>query len=150
MNKNKKVYVDINNAHTDDMVKVLQKIIDDGVDPFSLEYMHKYHGKPILKVATHWYVTESKWIYPNAKNHLLFVTIRYVESIIELKPDDIVEFLSLIDEFSTEYGIKGGAVCMRFGETSLTGATVKHLHAHLFEADMEKGSVTFPVGRKKR
>lgn len=150
MEKIGKVFVDVNNARNDEMVKVLEQIVTEGIDPFSLDHMGKHHKKPILKIGKHWFVTENQWMYPNSKHQFVFVTIKYAESFTDLDPEVFVELLSLATEFCEEYSIKGGALCMRFGDTSLTGATVKHLHAQLIESDTEKGTVVFPIGKSKK
>ncbi|MDB5188961.1 MAG: Histidine triad domain protein [Candidatus Nomurabacteria bacterium] len=149
MTENKKVFVDINNVRNEEMRQMWQKIIDDGVDPFDLQYLSQYHPKPILKVGKHWFVTENNFIYPNAKHQFLFITIKYAETLADLEPEASAELLSLADEYCTEYNIQGGALCMRFGRTSVTGASVKHLHAQLIESDIEQGTVVFPIGKRK-
>jgi len=150
MNKDKKVYVDINNARSEKYAQQLQQIIDNGDDPFSMEYIQKYHPKPILKIGKYWYVTEIQDPYENAKQHFLIISNTFVETFKDMSDEAFSELRKLNEEVCEEYGITGGALCMRFGETSITGATVKRLHAHLIATDIEKGTVKFPVGRRKR
>ena len=48
-----------------------------------------------------------------------------------------------------KFELKGGALAMRFGETTYTGASVCHIHAHLIVPKTEKGkalTVEFPIG----
>ncbi len=144
----KKAYVDINNAHGEKMLATLQQIIEDGVDPFSLEHMQKYHERPILEIGKYWFVTENQWPYPNTRVHLLFITVEYAETFKDIPSDAFAELEELCEKYSEQYGVEGGALCMRFGKTSMTGATVKHLHAQLIEANMEGDGVKFPIKRK--
>jgi diadenosine tetraphosphate (Ap4A) HIT family hydrolase len=146
--QSKKVYVDINNVRNEEMRVVWQKIIDEGYDPFDIEHLWKTHPKPILKRGKHWFVTENNWLYPNAKNQFLFITMEYAETLSELPAEVVTELFTLSSEFCKEYNIVGGALCMRFGETSVTGATVKHIHAQLIQSDLEKGTVMFPIGKR--
>jgi hypothetical protein len=150
MNNTDITFVDINNVRNDEMRHMWQKIIDDGVDPFDLQYMSNYHPKPILKVGKDWFITENNWMYPNAKHQFLFITKEYAETFADITPEAFIELQTLLIEFCTEYNIKGGALCWRFGDTSVTGATVKHLHAQLIESDIEQGTVIFPVGKRNK
>ena len=46
----------------------------------------------------------------------------------------------------------GGGFCIRFGDTLHSGATVKHLHAHLIEPDVKNKKyepVSFYIGGQK-
>ncbi|MES2224713.1 MAG: hypothetical protein V4478_01870 [Patescibacteria group bacterium] len=144
----KPLYVDVSNARNEEYKKLLQEIADNGDDPFSREFIEKYHGKPIIKTGTYWYITPSKQPYPNAKYNFLFISNFYAETVKDLDPAAFAELQQLHIEICEEYQIDGGALCMRFGKTSATGATVKRLHAQLIVSDPTQGSVLFPIGKK--
>jgi hypothetical protein len=80
----------------------------------------------------------------------MIVAKEYAESLADMEPEAGAELFMLSDELIQKHDIQGGALCMRFGETSATGATVKRLHAQLIVSDTEQGNVLFPIGRKKR
>ncbi len=131
----KKVYVDIRNVRNEEMRQLWQQIIDDGVDPFAPEHLHKYHKKPILKTTEYWIVTENQHPYAGKKNHFLFITRKYYEHFSELPPEAKLDLFSLVESVCQEYNIVGGGFVMRFGDTSKSGGTVKHLHAQLIEPE---------------
>jgi diadenosine tetraphosphate (Ap4A) HIT family hydrolase len=146
----KKVFVDINNAHGEAYTAYLQQLLDRGIDPFSLESMLETQPELMLKIGKYWFVTNNKFPYAKTRTHLLFITVEYAESFSDIPSEAFAELAALQEEFIKQYSIKGGCVCMRFGDTSQTGATVKHLHAQLIEAEEGAGGVEFPIGRKKR
>ena len=47
-----------------------------------------------------------------------------------------------------DYNIPGGALCFRFGDCSLSGASLKRLHAHIIKP-FEEDKVRFPIGGHK-
>lgn len=143
-------FLDINNSRTDEQRIAMQRIIENGYDPFLKENILKEHKNPILKEGKYWFVTENQWPYNNIRKQFLFITQMYVETLSELNGEAFQELLLLANEICNEYGIKGGALCGRFGDTKISGATVKHLHFQVIESDPEKGHVLFCIGAFKK
>ncbi len=133
-----KLYVDIGNVRTEEMRKLWQKIIDEGVDPFAIEHIAKYHKNPILDETEHWFVTENDFPYEGKKNHFIFITKKYYEHFEELSMAEITDLFAFFQKICDQYAIKGGGLIMRFGDTSKSGGTVKHLHAQLIEPEENK------------
>jgi diadenosine tetraphosphate (Ap4A) HIT family hydrolase len=144
--KDKKDFLDLNNSRTEKQKVAMTRIIEGGYDPFLRENILKEHEKPILKETKHWFVTENQWAYTNSKKQILFITQTYMETLEELSGEAFKELLQLVKEICTEFDIKGGALCGRFGDTKISGATVKHLHFQVIESDTEKGAVLFCIG----
>lgn len=143
----KQIFVDINNARgREKLLPKLQRSIDTNEDPFSLEHIAKYHGKPIMEVCNHWYVTESDHIYPGAKQHFLIIAKEYIETVHDITPEAQAEMFEIIKKLSREHNITGGGFFMRYGDSNLTGATVKRLHAHVIGPDPDGDGVRIPLG----
>ncbi len=150
MNNDKKVFVDINNAGgRKPLMEKLQKSLDTGEDPFAPEHIAKYHKKPIIKSGTWWYITESESPYPAARHHFLAIATEYWETLQEIVPEGWTEIGMMMKELCEEYAIPGGGFFFRFGDTELTGATVKRLHVHLIVPEPGAGNILIPLGRKK-
>ena len=138
MNEIKKVYVDIDNARDDSQREILRKIIESGDDPFDPENLLKYHNKPILIKGKYWWATENQWPYKGSKKHFFLIYVKkYIDSIQEIPSEAFVELIQIVQRLSMEHSIIGGGLCMRFGDTKKTGATVKRLHVQLIEPDMD-------------
>jgi len=148
--ENKKVFVDIDNARTDEQRQAMLRIIERGVDPFSMEDILKEHKKPILKEGKYWFVTENQYKYKNAKKQFLLISNLYAETLSDLTGEAFKELLTLAKEICKEYDIKGGALCARFGDTKISGATVKRLHFQIIESDTELDPTLFYIGAEKK
>ncbi len=141
-------HIDSRNARTERYKKVLSDIAHAQVCPFCPESF-KWHTKPILKREGSWLITENFQPYPNAKYHFLLVGGKHKESLAELTAEDLKSVIKLTNWATQEFDIKGGGLTMRFGETLYTGATVRHLHAHLIVPTVDNDQVSpvyFPIG----
>lgn len=133
-------HVNLNNARrpqNDTYEKVIKKIEGDLVCPFCSKHLSSYHKKPILKEGKHWLVTTNMYPYENAKHHFLFIHKNHIVNTSDMKPEAFVELHEHIQWITQEYNCPGGTLMMRCGDTSVTGATVTHIHAHFIVADFE-------------
>lgn len=141
-----KVFVNIKNAKgREEYVQMLQKIIDDGIDPFDPQYIRRNHPHPILKQYTHWFITKSAHPYPGSIHHIMVISNIYAEFFEELNPDAAIELQKIIAEVNIEHKISGGGFWMRYGDSEFTGATVKRLHGHIIAADPDGPGVRIPL-----
>jgi ATP adenylyltransferase len=142
-------FINLANAREGNQKKVMEEIAVDGVCPFCPENLAKYHKQPILKDGKYWLLTTNQWPYKYTKKHLLAIAKKHVTHINELSKDAVNELMEMFIEAAKEYGIGGGGIGLRFGNTDHTGATVSHLHAHLIEPEPDHPSdspVRFKIG----
>ena len=128
MEINKTKYLDFTHARTDDQIELMKKINDDGVCPFCAEHFKKYHPKEVLKETDWWFVTENMSPYEGTEVHLIFVYKKHVTMISEVLHEAMAEIPQIVAWAEKEFGLKGGALFMRFGDTRYTGGSVDHLH----------------------
>ncbi len=140
----KKKVVDPRYARKGEYKDVIETIDKGGKCPFCPDNF-KYHKHPVLKRHGNWFITKISWPYENHKFHFIIVREKHGENISELTANDMNAILLLVKWAVNKFKIKGGAIAMRFGETSYTGATVCHLHAHLIVPKKWK-TVNFPIG----
>lgn len=146
--KDKSTKVDPRNARSDHYREVITEIVEEKVCPFCPETF-KWHTKPILRDDGHWLITENFQMYENAQFHFLVISKEHKENFSQLTTEDFRSIAGLINWATEEYKIAGGGITMRFGDTLYTGATIKHLHAHLIVPIVEDGQplpVYFPIG----
>ncbi len=116
----------------------MQKIEQDGVCPFCVEYFTKYHPKPIIKETDSWFLTENMSPYKGTKIHLMFVYKKaHVRFPSEITPESRADLFDLMSYAIETFKIEGGSFFMRFGDTKYNGSSVEHLHAHLVVGDIE-------------
>lgn len=149
MERSNSSLVDPRNARTKEYKRVMSEIVAKGVCPFCPKTF-KWHTKPILKRDRQWFITENFTPYPNAQYHFIVISKQHKENLSELSVEDLCSILNLMNWTTKKFKIKGGGITMRFGDTLYTGATVKHLHAHLIVPIVKAGKpplpVYFPIG----
>lgn len=132
----KKKHVAVTNARPGTgYLEVLKKIENHGVCPFCSEHLATYHPNPILEERKHWKITNSAFPYKPARVHLLLIHKEHIEHIDELSEEAWNELHVIIVEQTKRLGIAGGTFLLRFGDTTFTGGSVTHLHAHLVQSD---------------
>ncbi|MCX6712839.1 MAG: HIT domain-containing protein [Candidatus Vogelbacteria bacterium] len=129
--------------------QVIKTIDQHGKCPFCPANF-KYHKKPILKKYQSWILTENSWPYSNTDKHFIIISAQHKEQFSDLTSEDFLAVKYLANWAIKKFGIKGGALTIRFGDTNYTGATVCHLHFHLISPKLDKNglskTVTFPIG----
>lgn len=143
-------FVNIVNARKGEYKRVIETIAKTGQCPFCPKNF-KYHKKPIYKTKGNWFLTNNSWPYKNTSQHLVIIDKKHKEKFSELKNKDLAEVGYLVNFAIKKWRIKGGALCMRFGDTKFTGASVAHLHFHIISPELNKKTqrakvVKFPIG----
>lgn len=128
----------------------LEDILAQGVCPFCPENFN-WHPNPILRKLGRWIITQNRQPYENTKHHFLLKGDEHKESLAELTPLDWVSMRGLISWAMEEFKFEGGGLAIRFGPSNYTGATVRHLHAHLIVPELDPKTnqaiaVSFPFG----
>lgn len=160
-----KAFVDIANARKGEYKKVIEAIAETRQCPFCPEnfkypiktkgekeiHLFAYHKKPIYKTKGGWFLTNNSWPYKNTGCHLLIIGKKHKENFSELTQKDLTEVNYLTNFAVKKWKIKGGAVCMRFGKTKFTGASVSHIHFHIISPQIDEKTrrarvVKFPIG----
>lgn len=130
--------VEMSNARLDEQREVMEGILDDGVCPFCIGSLRRYHKKPLLEEGEHWIVTENQWPYGHTAFQLLFIAREHVRTLADLGENvgpAFAELGVLATKYLDVYGTDTAGFGMRIGNPAETGGTVDHLHAHLMKID---------------
>ena len=114
---------------------VIAQIQSDNVCPFCPDQLEKYHKNPIIKRTEYWTLTTNMYPYKNAKFHFLLILKNHKNDTGELSKEEWSELHENTNWLVKEYGLPGATLMMRCGDTSHTGASVTHLHAHFVAPD---------------
>lgn len=150
MNKkdiSKKKLVDPRNARAPGYKEIIEEAAAEKECPLCPPM--KWHPNPILEDDGRWLITKNSHPYEHTQHHLLIISKKHIEELRDLADEDLTSILKLIKWASRKFNIQGGGLTMRFGDTLYTGATIKHLHAHLIVPTVEDGKVLpvyFPIG----
>ena len=123
--------VHIEHGRSEKQKEVMRKIVEDGVDPFDWDQLSKYHEQPVLKKGNYWLITPNDNPYEGSALHLLLIYRDRIDSFAAMPVTDWIELLGMIRWIQGEYGLTYGALVMRFGKLSLSGASVDHPHMHV-------------------
>jgi dihydrofolate reductase len=142
--------VDTTYAKSGRYLEVLEEILAHGVCPFCPEHFD-WHPNPILKEDNGWLITRSMQPYEHTAEHFMLIRQAHAERLEELTDEDWVTVGRLCRWAVSEFDLSGGGLTFRWGDPVYTGATVRHLHAHLIipELNPETGHakvVSFPIG----
>ncbi|QQS22524.1 HIT domain-containing protein [bacterium] len=124
--------VNVNSAYNEEYREVLEKIEKSGQCPAPFckdkgpNHKHKIEYK-----SEFWKVTRNTYNYQNAKFAFLIIPNRHVEDFLEILIAEWRELRRIIRYLVKKHDLKGYTFMWRMGETSHTGASVVHLHAHL-------------------
>lgn len=143
----KSQFVDLTHARTDDQRSVMGQIAEDGVCPFCPEHLAAYHHNPVIRETEHLVLTESQWPYKCTTHHFLIIPKKHAETIGALPAQVFVELHEITAWVEQTYQLQGGALCIRFGNTSFSGGSVNHLHMHIIVPDASQEPVRFKIGR---
>jgi len=132
-------FVNLVNARSEEQLQVMTEIERQGHCPFCRENLDRYHKNPILKEGKFWLLTENQWPYEKVKHQLLAIYKTHVEHIKDIDPEAGKELFEIFSEETKKRNIPGGGIAIRFGisPNGNYGSTVSHIHAHLFEPDLE-------------
>lgn len=127
----------LDHARTPEQTANMEQIAADGVCPFCPEHLAIYHEAPVVHEGEHWLVTANDYPYDYTRHHLLLIPKVHAEHLGQLPVVAGNELIEICQTYEQALGISGGALVMRFGEPSETGATIRHLHLHLIVPELE-------------
>jgi len=154
MKKSSGKQVDVKNAEIvrrEEYVKVLDKIIKEGMCPFCEENLMKHHTQPILFKSKHWLVTKNAWPYEGTQYHFLLIARTHVECIEKISKEAWSDLHKHWNKLQREHKFNGGTFFIRSGNVIMTGATVRHLHANIVvgkQRDDKAESIRTVIGFK--
>ena len=132
----KKEFVNLDNARHDDQLELMKKIKEGKFCPFCPEYEVKAELGQLIKKTKHWTMRKNRWPYENTREHILIIHNAHAERMNDLSAEAWKELFGLVKWAEKKFHIEGGAFGMRFGNPAKNGATVDHLHTHVFTANI--------------
>ncbi len=137
-------FVDLANVRSQDQMKVYLDILERNIDPFgSLEEILAL-GNELLYDLKHCWVIRNKF-YTDRKHHFVLIMKEFAQSPEDLSDEVYLAVRRTVKQIKHDHNITGGMFGCRFGDSRLSGASVKRLHFHLIEPH-EKNPIPFWVG----
>jgi diadenosine tetraphosphate (Ap4A) HIT family hydrolase len=129
-------FVDLANVRGKEQMEQYRQILEGNYDPFeSVEKILELKNE-VVYIHKNWIIFKNQH-YKGRKNSFVAVLRRFATDPGELDMMETLDAFKIFKELCDEYDIRGGAFFMRFGDTRLSGASVKHLHFHIVEPNPE-------------
>lgn len=133
-------FVDIANCRSTKQQETYLKIYRENYDPFAERSSIEALGNEIFDESDHWITIKNKhYKHTDRKHHLVVILKRFIKTPDDLTEEEILDAFKVIRELNKTLQISGGAILMRYGDTRLSGASVKHLHFHVVEPNRNTG-----------
>lgn len=129
--KQKTLFVDIENTRTPEMRVKWKKILKSGENPFDLKYFHKWVEGKIIMRSRYWFVFINNYPYDDIEHQFVIVSKKFYTNVVQIPQGEFANLQIITKKLIAKYGIKGGGLSMRFGDTKLSSGTVMHIHAQL-------------------
>lgn len=133
------------NSREQEQLDIMMKDEYVGKDPLDPKYIEN----DIAFETDFWSVSWNKFPYDGAKKQFLIVIKQPVYDMADLSPEMWLDLQGVLAKLKNDFGVIGGAFCMRYGDPALSGASLKRLHAHAILPD-DGCKVSFKVGGKSR
>ena len=114
------------------------------IDPLSSDVLEN----EVVFTTEWWHISKNKFPYEGAEIHFLLTSLRPIYKIEDMPKEMWEDLKEVWIKLMAEYNISGGALCFRFGDCGLSGASLKRLHAHIIKP-LEENKVKFPIGGHK-
>lgn len=131
------------NARKQEQLDIMMDMESHDRDPLDPNYIEQ----DILFTTTYWYISKNRFPHQGTGEQYLIVAKDPEYDIKEMSSEMWLELKAIWLTLTEKYNIPGGALCFRFGDQELSGASLKRLHAHLVMPTDEK--VRFPIGGHK-
>jgi diadenosine tetraphosphate (Ap4A) HIT family hydrolase len=137
-------YVYPPNARQQSQLDIMVTQEGKGIDPFDPEII----DQDILFSTNNWYVSRNRFPYEGIEHQFLVIAYNPVYRIEDMSAEMWSELNYIWNKLSADFNIPGGALCFRFGDPALSGASLRRLHAHLI-VPKENVKAKFSIGGRK-
>ena len=131
------------NARKQEQLDIMMDMENHDRDPLDPNYIEQ----DILFSTNYWYISKNRFPHQGTGEQYLIIAKDPKYDINDMEEAMWLELKGIWITLTEKYNIPGGALCFRFGNQELSGASLKRLHAHLVMPTDEK--VRFPIGGHK-
>jgi ATP adenylyltransferase len=127
-------------ARTPEQLAEMRRLDEAGICLFCPEHLASHPQQRILLSTAHWSVTPNEYPYDGTSLHLLLVPHQHVGDLLELSDDARADFWAALAATAERHRLAHYSLGIRNGDCRFTGATIRHLHAHLLVAGGTAGA----------
>lgn len=128
-------YYCLENYRTAEQLADMRQLEAQGVCLFCPAGLASHARQQILFRTRHWTVTPNKFPYPGTILHLLLVPHQHAADLLDLDEETRQDFWTALASVRHRYGLGYYGLGVRNGDCRFTGATIRHVHAHVLVGD---------------
>jgi len=130
-------YYCFENYRTAEQLAEMRQLEAQGVCLFCPEALSTHARQQVLLRTSHWTVTPNEFPYPGTVLHLLLVPDQHAADLLDLADDSRQDFWTALALVRSRYGLSYYGLGARNGDCRYTGATIRHVHAHVLVGDTD-------------
>jgi ATP adenylyltransferase len=119
------------NARSPEQLAEMRRLDAAGVCLFCPEYLASQSRQQVLFSTQHWTITPNEFPYPGTSLHLLLVPHQHAADVLELGEEVRSDFWVALRAVAERHGLRHYGLGVRNGDCRFTGATIRHVHAHV-------------------
>jgi diadenosine tetraphosphate (Ap4A) HIT family hydrolase len=123
------------NARTADQLAEMRRLDAAGICLFCPDGLARHARQRILLQTRHWSVTPNEFPYRGTSLHLLLVPDQHAADLLDLSEEVRQDFWEALAAVAREHKLSHYGLGVRNGDCRYTGATIRHVHAHVLVGD---------------
>jgi len=123
------------NARTGDQLAEMRRLDAAGICLFCPDGLARHARQRILLRTRHWSVTPNEFPYQGTSLHLLLVPDQHAADLLDLSEEVRHDFWEALAAVAREHELSHYGLGVRNGDCRYTGATIRHVHAHVLVGD---------------
>jgi len=125
------------NYRTEAQLDAMRQLAAAGTCIFCPEHLAKDSHQRVLHRTTLWTITPNEFPYQGTKLHLLLVPDEHVTDMVDLTAQAQRDFWVALAWARDHYRMTYHSMVVRNGDCAFTGATVRHVHVHIVQGDVD-------------
>jgi diadenosine tetraphosphate (Ap4A) HIT family hydrolase len=130
-------YYCLENYRTAEQLAEMRRLEASGVCLFCPDGLASQAGQQVVLQTRYWTVTPNEFPYPGTVLHLLLVPRQHVADLLDLDEVSRRDFWTALASVRDRYGLGYYGLGVRNGDCRFTGATIRHVHAHVLVGDTD-------------
>jgi ATP adenylyltransferase len=128
-------YYCFENYRTPEQLADMRQLEAAGLCLFCPAGLARHARQQVLFRTDHWSVTPNEFPYPGTALHLLLVPDQHAADLLDLGDAARQDFWTALAAVRDRYALSYYGLGVRNGDCRYTGATIRHVHAHVLVGD---------------
>jgi len=123
------------NYRNEEQLAEMRRLEAAGICLFCPDSLRGHPRQRVLFETAHWAVTPNEFPYAGTRLHLLVVPHRHVNDMLDLGDAALADCWAAMRLIRERFELDHYGLGVRNGDCGFTGATIRHVHAHVLVGD---------------